>query len=176
MTVGARGPTKERLARARLAKRLRKQGMKYREIAEELGIGKSYVDSLLNDPDGARSRARKDSYQGRCEVCGDPTSGGNGPANAAKRCNRHSQERKWTDERVLEAGVQWMRMFGRPPSARQWRRSQTIDGVEFPSFSLCYTQSRQSGSSRRARALPWFRWSDYTAAVVAAYEAEEVAA
>src|SRR5438105_15759202 len=56
-----------RSAREALARELRGRGLRLREIADELGVAISTVDSWLNDPGGERLRARKDSYRGRCE-------------------------------------------------------------------------------------------------------------
>jgi transposase len=69
------------------AQRLRHEGFYYREIGERLGVSVSTADQYVNDPDLLKLRARKDSYRGKCEKCGGPTDGSNGPGGAPKRCN-----------------------------------------------------------------------------------------
>ena len=55
--------TPERVAEAR---RLREQGFLLREIAERLDVSAKTVDTWLQDPTGAKLRARKDSYAQPC--------------------------------------------------------------------------------------------------------------
>lgn len=68
------------------ANELRKEGLTVTAIGRVLGVSRTYADDLVNDPDGAKARARKDSYRGTCEGCGAPTDGSNGRARAPKRC------------------------------------------------------------------------------------------
>jgi transcriptional regulator with XRE-family HTH domain len=75
-----------RLEKATIAQGLRAQGLLQRQIAERMGVAIQTVDSWLNDPDGSRLRARKNSYRGACEQCGAPTDGSNGPGKAPKLC------------------------------------------------------------------------------------------
>lgn len=70
-----------------MARELRGGGLLLREIAERMGVAVSTVGSWLTDPDGSRLRARKDGYRGVCEVCGAPTTGGNGYL-APRMCHR----------------------------------------------------------------------------------------
>lgn len=65
-------------ARGEQARTLRSQGLLLREIAAELGVARTTVGQYLADPDGARLKARRDGYRGRCE-CGSPTHGTNAP-------------------------------------------------------------------------------------------------
>jgi DNA-binding CsgD family transcriptional regulator len=60
------------------ALRLREEGLLIREIAERMGVAVSTAGQYLADPDGAKLRARKDSYRGECEDCGRLTDGSNG--------------------------------------------------------------------------------------------------
>jgi hypothetical protein len=109
-----------RPAREALARELRARGLRLREIAEELGVAISTVDSWLNDPGGDRLRARKDSYRGRCERCGAATDGSGGRAQAprlcascfraqphslerAQRLGRGSSARRYSDRELLAA-------------------------------------------------------------------------
>lgn len=93
-----------RAEKAAEARRLRdEEGRKHREIADLMGVSRWTVRSWLYDPDGSKMRARKDSYRGTCEECGNPTNGSNGPDKTPKRCsacemaNRGDRDR---DERV----------------------------------------------------------------------------
>jgi hypothetical protein len=109
-----------RPAREALARELRARGLRLREIADELGVAISTVDSWLNDPGGKRLRARKDRYRGRCQGCGAPTDGSNGPGGAPRLCvacfraQPHSLERaerlgrcagarRYSDDELLDA-------------------------------------------------------------------------
>jgi DNA-binding MarR family transcriptional regulator len=91
----------EKVAKAR---ELREQGALLREIAAELGVAVSTAGTLLSDPDGAKLRARKDSYRGTCEKCGTATDGSNGPGAAPALCcectaHRHDER----NHRIFDA-------------------------------------------------------------------------
>lgn len=51
-----------------------------------MGISDNYARDLINDPDGSKLRARKDSYRGKCQRCDGPTDGSNGAAKAPALC------------------------------------------------------------------------------------------
>lgn len=57
-------------------------------VAEEMGLSRSYIGDLLDDPAGHRVTARKLSYSKPCPDCGRPMSGSEGPngRRAPKRC------------------------------------------------------------------------------------------
>ena len=65
---------------------LRALGLTHRQIADRMGLSRSYVSELCADPDGLKVLARKASYGGTCEKCGARTFGGNGRARAPKMC------------------------------------------------------------------------------------------
>lgn len=75
-----------RAERYRQIRDLRAQGLTYRQVADQLGIAASTVNSVLNDPDGSKERARKRSYAGVCRQCGGPTTGSEGRENAPTVC------------------------------------------------------------------------------------------
>jgi transcriptional regulator with XRE-family HTH domain len=75
-----------RAEKVRKAQGLRAEGWLFREIADYMGVAIQTVDSWLNDPDGSRLRARKESYCGSCELCGAPTDGSNGRGKAPRHC------------------------------------------------------------------------------------------
>ena len=45
---------------------LRREGLKYREIAERMGVATSTVGEYFRDPDGSKLKARQRSYGGEC--------------------------------------------------------------------------------------------------------------
>ena len=109
-----------RSAREALARELRSRGLRLREIAAELGVAISTVDSWLNDPGGHRLKARKNGYRGRCERCGAPTDGSGGRAHAPRLCSgcfrtqphsleraqrlgRGNKGRRYADEDLIQA-------------------------------------------------------------------------
>jgi hypothetical protein len=94
-----------RAERAQEAQALRDQGLIYREIAERMGISRTYAAALITDPTGEKDRARKDSYRGTCRVCGVQTDGSNGRGAAPDECAacRHEREFGERNERIFEA-------------------------------------------------------------------------
>lgn len=125
----------EKVARAQ---QLRGGGLLVREIAERMGVAKSTVDSWLNDPDGSRLKARKQSYAGECVECGAPTNGSDGHAKAPKRCSECShryqhEQARWTPETVVAAIRRFAAEHGRPPAATAWFRPVGVRGAEYPS-------------------------------------------
>lgn len=125
------GATPERLALAAEVKRLRAEGLIFREIAERLGLSYGYTNSLFHDPDGAKDRARKASYAGVCVDCGGPTCGSGGKDNRSKRCSDchknylksaeyAAEHTTWSKERIIEAIRWWTEEHGDPPSVTDW--------------------------------------------------------
>ncbi len=100
------------------ARLLRNQGLLLREIAESMGLAVSTVDAYLNDPGGARLKARKKSYGGECFVCGGPTDGSGGIGRAGDLCRGC---REWPAEACIEAIKLWAEDHGGvPPTSQQW--------------------------------------------------------
>jgi hypothetical protein len=116
------GASQDRLEKAARCRELRDQGLLQREIAEALGFGLNWVNELLNDPDGAKKRARVDSYAGVCMDCGGPTDGSLGPKKTPKRCAScalafEREDIAWTPERVIESFQRFHAEHGRSPLA-----------------------------------------------------------
>lgn len=125
-TTGWHGPTAERLALAATVRKLRdEQGLIWREIGEALGISRSYASDLYLDPDGARSRARKDSYAQPCVDCGASTSGSEG-RKIAPRCHDCAAAKAglartyWTAALIIERIQEWVALYGAPPAIADW--------------------------------------------------------
>jgi hypothetical protein len=65
----------------------------------------------------------KARYVGVCRGCGAYTQPRNGKGDAyayCKRCHPGAIERRWTQERVLEAMDEWRRRYGSLPSSYDW--------------------------------------------------------
>lgn len=153
---GVYGPTEERLALARRAATLRAEGLVYREIAERLGVSRSYTSELIQDPDGSRARARKDGYRGECIDCGAPTSGSDGRGKAPSRCDscshaKQKKERVWTREAVIEAVQHFAAERGRPPTSSEWNSSDR--GDRYPPLPSVYKSSWKPDA-------PFDSWAD----------------
>ncbi len=114
--------TPERRVLAERAQAMRAAGKVQREIAEELGVSRSYAAALAGeDPLGEKSAARKKSYAGTCVDCGGPTDGSNGPSQQSVRCAPcqivwQHEGRFWTPERIIERFQEFHRVNGRSPS------------------------------------------------------------
>lgn len=108
-----------RAERVREAQRLRADGLLFREIAERMGVALSTVDAWLNDPDGSRLRARQASYAGKCDTCGGPTNGHDGPGRAPTTCLTCLT---WTPDAILEALRTWGEVHGSAPREEDFDR------------------------------------------------------
>ena len=107
---------------------MREEGKFYREIVEALGVSRQVVYHWVDDPDGAKKRARIDSYRGSCKDCGAPTDGSCGPANTPERCLRCAREfaTRVARERIIECIKRWADTHGGiPPTATDWNASQS---------------------------------------------------
>lgn len=157
MTLVRTGPTRARLELAARARQRREQGWLNREIAAEFGISVNYASALIRDPDGAKSRARKDSYRGRCERCGGETTGSEGRgktrhcANCARELKREAKV--WTRDAIVDAVRRFACEYGRPPYTTDWLRADP--GRGYPAASTCY-----SGPNGRNPSAPFVRWAD----------------
>lgn len=129
--------------------RLRAAGLLYRQIAERLGISRSYASELAADPDGSRGAARKKGYGGVCERCGARTDGSSGRRRAPRLCGscsraRQRAEKRWTAEAVTDAIRRYADRHGRPPTATEWLRADPANG--YPAVTSCYRSSTRSGA------------------------------
>ena len=75
----------------------------------------------------ARRRGRsRPATQGVCRGCGAYTQPRNGKGDAyayCKACHPGAIERRWTQERVLDAMRAWRELHGRLPSSYDWSRT-----------------------------------------------------
>lgn len=135
---------------------MRAEGLLHREVAELLGISRSHAAALSHDPDGAKDRARKDSYRGTCSRCGNPTDGSKGRAAAPDRCAKCAaieghEAQYWTAERVINAIQRFAALHGRPPRSRDWLRADRANG--YPVMSSVYVNSASPNA-------PFPSWAD----------------
>lgn len=141
--------TTQRAERVAEAQRLRAEGLKFREIAERMGLPISTVDSYINDPDRAKQQARFARYGGTCPQCGGPRKGHHGlkitDENWCQKCRTsepHSVERarrngagkprRWSDEQILRAIRHFYERYGNC-SVPEWNRHRS---TRYPSSAL----------------------------------------
>lgn len=107
----------ENLARV---ERLRDEGLNGIEIADRTGLSRSYVYSMLSDPDGSQEAARKRQYYGTCVDCGAETAYGvGGPCERCAPCSaRHKA--KWDADAIVAAIRLWAETYGGPPKSADW--------------------------------------------------------
>lgn len=147
---------RSRLQLAGRAAELRAEGRLQREIAELLGVSRSYAASLLADPDGTKDRERKKQYGGTCLTCGAATDGGNGRAKAPRYCAHHvwndpeyrAKAVKWPRERIVAAIQEWARLFGEPPAMTDWNPWQARNAFG--------DEQRAARWERLRPKFPWF--------------------
>jgi DNA-binding CsgD family transcriptional regulator len=129
-----------RAEKAAEAARLRAQGLNGVEVAERMGISKSYAYGLLNDPDGSGDRERKSRYDLQCVECGGRVNGttpgrmiGRDPV--CLRCSPHHNA-IWTREAIILAIQEWADEHGGiPPSANQCRAGHALDPSVLPNVN-----------------------------------------
>jgi hypothetical protein len=111
-----------------LCRKLKAEGLTYRQVAEAVGTSKTTVVRWLNpdkaEADRVSARARKESYRGECATCGAPTNG-SGPGSASDTClrcfgQRLHDRRIWTPETIIEAIRAWEAEYGFVPVAADW--------------------------------------------------------
>src|SRR4030081_1483371 len=138
------------------------EGPSIAQIADRLGRSPATIKAYFYDPTGEKARAVKARYQGVCRGCGAYTQPRNGKGDAyayCKRCHPGAMERRWTQERVVEAMLQWRRHYGRLPSSYDWSRTharrrggevlERLTGGEWPASSVV---TRVVGTWATARA------------------------
>jgi hypothetical protein len=84
------------------------------------------VKAYFYDPTGEKARAVKARYVGVCRGCGAYTQPRNGKGDAyayCKRCHPGAMEPRWTQERVVEAMLDWRRHYGWLPTSYVWSRT-----------------------------------------------------
>lgn len=104
------------------AQQLRAQGWMLKEIAARFGVKTQTVHGWLHDPDGKRSRARRDSYRKPCPECGVLMDGSGGKNHGPQTCAACAVI--WTPEAVIAAIRDWADEHGGvPPCSIDWHPS-----------------------------------------------------
>lgn len=102
-------------------------------IAEIIGVGRSYVSELINDPTGERARDRKSRAGGTCIDCGAPTSyATGGPSRRCRRCRKLIEQSEpyrlsrqhFTHDLIIERIREWAERYGEPPGEADWNPLQ----------------------------------------------------
>lgn len=116
------------------ARALKKKGLTNKQLQEHFGVKKDtirrWLDPEYDERAKASQRARKESYQGTCVICGTPTSGSYGPNNVQTLCYEHKMQNRppkphlWPKERIIKAMQDWETIFGEPPSMVDWNSTQ----------------------------------------------------
>lgn len=106
---------------------LRDAGLLHREIADALGLSRSYVADLLCDPTGEKNVVRRRRMYGECIECGSPTAYVTTGVQA-KRCKQCALDYQkanamWTRETIIQAIREFQDRYGRPPAATDWNVS-----------------------------------------------------
>lgn len=68
------------------ARALRAEGLRWVDIAERMGVSRSYASEVFHDPDGSAVNERKDRTRGTCADCGGATSWAKG-GETPERCD-----------------------------------------------------------------------------------------
>lgn len=109
------------------ARALHAQGEGPTAIAQTLTVPMGTIRLWLYDPDGARARARRESYRGTCRRCGAATHGSAGPDAAPEFCGHCSPvvvHTKWSRESIADAIREFARRYKRPPAATDFNPAQ----------------------------------------------------
>lgn len=117
----------ERARAAAIALHLRdSENLAPAEIAERLGVSASTVRSYLSDPDGSKSRSRREGYRGVCMHCGIRKTSGSGPTRSRTLCVPCAREleRLWPPERLLVSARDWLDAYGVAPNSTDWDRTR----------------------------------------------------
>lgn len=98
-----------RADKSKAALALREKGLTIRQVAAEMGLHRSYVHGLINDPDRSQEYARRRQYGRPCVDCGKLTDGSAGRPKAPERCQecryKHDEPAHGTSSRYQS--VKW---------------------------------------------------------------------
>jgi len=107
--------------------RKRKQGVTLQEIADEYGLTRERVRQITENLEPGVKQRVKDQRSERnaelryfCPRCGDRVEyGGRIPGTICIKCT-NEQPPYWTEERIINAMIEFRRLIGRFPSASDW--------------------------------------------------------
>lgn len=107
------------------AKDLRKQGLRIKIIAADLGVPQPTVSRWLNpemeERERRRARKLKFSKGKKCAYCKTRRSSNN--SRLCRRCYLERGQKVWTAERIVKAIQDWAIEHGHPPAYQDWQRS-----------------------------------------------------
>lgn len=158
--------THDRRELAQLVKELRARGMLGREIADELGISRSYAFELIADPSGRDGARRKRNYRGVCQGCGHATTGCNGPGKAPRFCSTCAPDghSAWPPEVVIAALQAFHAEHGVVPRSVDCTRANGLPTQptiqrKFGSLGAAMTAAglEPRGTGKRRRGTDWTR-------------------
>jgi hypothetical protein len=146
------------------------QGLNAAAIAKRLGLSRSYVTSLISDPEGVIEDARRQRSAGKCMDCGGPTRNGGARAKPSRcaACARAQQvrNRHWTREEIIAAFREFHERMGYPPTVTDASEAHARQsgqpgralrhGIKLPRASFV---SREFGSWGAAVKAAGFEWS-----------------
>lgn len=115
-----------RRAQVAQAHALLAEGLTRREAGERMGLRRSALYDLINDPDRKKRGARRARYRKPCPQCGRLMDGTAGPNSSPKLCGacyaaKLKAERRWTPEAIVAALQAFAAAAGRTPSADDTR-------------------------------------------------------
>lgn len=129
-------PKHVRHQRTRQVLALKREGLNGLQIADRLGLGKSYVYELIAEGEGRGGRPPSE-----CEACGDRV--GKTSRRWCRRCYRLGRVREtWPSHRIVAALQQCAEVTGRRPGAADFNP----------------TMARQKGWPERARRYEEYGW------------------
>lgn len=159
-----------RLEKSETVTRMFAEGMVGREIADATGFALKYVYELRDDPDGSKTRARKNRFYARrvkpCVDCGEPTNGDTPPTTGRCWSCQKAAATVWPREAMIAAAREWHDTFGDPPTVADWNGAPSMMARN-PGAQLRRADAKDAGLRWPASSLVVARfgsWNEFIAA------------